>query len=191
MKSIWIAIAVLGLLAAPSLAVINVKVMADDTELTVGQITTIRVLAQGTLSGLGALGGSIVASNPSTLQTVPGTFEWTPAFGSISMLPPALGSAADGGGWGGVGSMQSIYPPDPTFAKAEFVEVARYQVQGMGMPGVVTLSFQPGKFGGFLPAETSANQALGTLTSATITVPEPLSVALLALGGLAILRRRA
>jgi hypothetical protein len=191
MKNVWMAMVVLGL-AAPGLAVINVKVVADKTALAIGDQTTIRILAEGTDSGLGALGGSILATSPSVLETVPGSFQWSPAFRSVSPLLPVVGGEAAGGGWSGFGSMQTTYPSLETFARDAFVEVASYMVRAVPGAGLsTTLSFLPGKFGGYLPAEVrtpddaSAWADLGTFQGVTLMVPEPLSVMLLMVGGLA------
>ncbi len=57
--------------------------------------------------------------------------------------------------------------------------------------GYVTLTFVPAIAGGYKPAECNKSTAIGTITPVALcVVPEPLTLALLALGGLGFVRRR-
>ena len=69
--------------------------------------------------------------------------------------------------------------------------MAHYSVEAVsGEASPVTLSFNPYKVTGFLLAEVDGTEVVGTLSGVTITVPEPASLVLLTLGGLALLRRK-
>ena len=120
MRSVLTAIVVVGLLAAPGLAELNVQVTADKTTLAIGEQVTIRILAQGSSSGLAGVAGGILASNPATLQAVAGSFQWAPAFASTVDFPQVGGSAAAGGGWSGFGSMQTGWPPGACSARTNW-----------------------------------------------------------------------
>jgi hypothetical protein len=209
MRNLLLALVVVGLLAAPSFGLINVKLVADKTSLLNGESTVVHIWGQGTQSGLFALGGyintTVVSGSADVLTTVaPMTF--TAAF-SPTMKPPVQylpGTLGVTGGWGGVtdtvnpgfGTAQTAYgfPLDPNLGLAGYVEVCRYTVKADAVPaaGVVRLEFVGKSIAGFKPVETVPTQtALGTLTWVDITVtPEPITMALLAIGGLIVARRR-
>ena len=89
----------------------------------------------------------------------------------------AFAYAGANGGWGtvgttstGVGSQQtSFLTPDPTYGKADYVELASYQVTGAA-PGVVTLTVSPASVSGFKFVETDKTAVFGTNVPVMITV---------------------
>ncbi len=199
MRYVLAVLAAVALLSVPGLGQINVTLVADSPVIGIGQQTQVHVWAQGSGGGLAALGGSVVASGDAALETVAGSFSFVPSFLSweqydpgdgSQLFPPAVGAAGVNGGWSGFGSMQTALPLDEGFARLAAVEIASYTVEGLAL-GTVSLSFVGGEFGNFMPLECNESLALGTLTGATITVvPEPVTLALLAVGGLAMVRRR-
>ncbi len=201
MRYLCMVVLLSGLLAATSWGEINVKVTADDSSLSSGQTTTIRVLAQGSAAGIASLAGSINASGTAgLLNSNAGSLAWVPAFASDNSTPPnfpkQLGAAGPNGGWSAFGSMQTNYGTmDPTYGKIDFVEVAHYTVTAMAKatsdPESVSLQFSGSRIEGFKPVETDLSTTMGSITPVTITVtPEPITLSLLALGGLVAARRR-
>jgi hypothetical protein len=189
------------------LAVVNVKVTADDTNLLNGDSTIVRIWAQGTAAGLYSLGGYIVATKVSgsldVLTSTAGSMVFDPLFNPASPFAPKPGApdAAGKGGWGdlapttaGFGTMQTGWAaPDPLLGKANYVQICHYTVVADAFPvaGVVSLGFVSKSVGGYKPQETDKTGVLGTLTPVSINVtPEPVTMALLALGGLVVARRR-
>ena len=75
MRNLVLALLVVGLLAAPSLGVVNVKITADgpvvagQVQLVQGTSTTVRIWAQGTAAGVYSLGGYIVPTSVSGART--------------------------------------------------------------------------------------------------------------------------
>lgn len=199
MPNSLVTLAMVGLLAGPSLGVVNTKLMADETLLTyAGQTTRVHILAKGTVFGLACLGGDIAAQavvttgGPVCLSADVGSFAWVPLFTSGASVPCRLGAPGAQGGWNDIGSQQTDYMMlNPDYGKAEYVEVASYTVTAVSN-GRVTLSFVGGNRGGFLPRDTDKSKTIGTATPVQILVaitPEPATIALLALGGLTIRRR--
>jgi len=190
------------------MAVINVKVTADDTWLVSGESTVVRIWAQGTVAGVYALGGYIVATwvsgDPDVLTSTALSMVFDPLFNPTFPFTPKPGApdAAGKGGWGdlvpaaaGFGTLQTGWAaPDATLGKADYVEICHYHVVADAFPlnGIVSLGFVPKTVFGFKPLETDKSvPVFGTLTPVVITVtPEPMTLALLALGGLALVRRR-
>ncbi len=170
MRSVLIALSVVGVLAAPAAGEINVKLTADSTSLQPGRTTTIRVLAQGTSAGIYSLAGNITASGtPGTLAANAGSFSWVPAFYSEGFAASVLGTPGSNGGWSSFGSIQSNFlNPDKTYAKADFVELASYTVTAQPGGGLVVLSFEGGRVGGHKPLECDGSAVLGTFTPVSI-----------------------
>lgn len=196
MRNLWVLLFV-GLLATSSSGVINIKLAADNPYISTGQSTRIRVLAQGTDAGIASVAGNITAlGTPDLLTSNTDSLAWVYAFSSDGTFAPQLGTPGASGGWAGFGSMQSITLSnpvmDPTYGKNSFVEVANYLVTATSNTGLVSLSFSKAAVLGFKPAETNESVVIGTLTPVTleVNVPEPMTLSLLALGGLLVARRR-
>ena len=185
------AVVVAGLLAAPSLGVINVKLTADNTFMNIGQTTTIRIWAQGTNAGIYSLAGNITAVSGDSLAAVPGSFLWTPEFSGLYFPFPIIGTAGVRGGWNNFWARQADWgTPNQDLGHADYIEVANYRVQCVGM-GMTTLAFSAATVNGLKPQEVDKTGVLGTLLSVQAgEVPEPVSLALLAVGVLAAARRR-
>jgi hypothetical protein len=188
------AAAVVGLLAELSFGLINVKLVADQTALAPGQTTTVHILGEAVGAGLFSLAGDVVASGtPGGLSANPGSFMWMPDFNPVPMgnLYARLGTPADNGGWIGFGSVQTERVTDYYFARDSFVELASYAVTAQTVAGSVSLTFVGRTYSGFVPLATDGTKNLGTITPVTISiVPDPATLALLAVGGLLIGRRR-
>jgi hypothetical protein len=117
------ALVVVGLLAAPSLGVIYVKLTADDTELLNGESMIVRVWARGTAAGVFSIGGYIVptwrSGYPDVLTSKADSMTFDPLFNPPSeyIAPkPGAPDAAGKGGWGdlfpstaGFGTMQTAW----------------------------------------------------------------------------------
>jgi hypothetical protein len=185
------ALVVAGLLAAPSLGVVNVKLTADDTYMIIGSSTTIRIWAQGTQAGIFSLAGNITPISGNSLSAVPGSFCWTAAFTPWVLFFPINGPAGVRGGWSNFGSQQTDWgTPNASCGKADYVEVANYTVQCVSM-GMTTLAFSAANVSGYKPLECDKTGVLGTLLPVQAgEVPEPVSLALLAVGVLAGIWRR-
>jgi hypothetical protein len=187
------ALVVVGLLAAPSLGVINVKLTADQPLMNIGQSTTIRIWAQGTVAGIYSLAGSITAVSGDSLAAVPGSIQWAPEFvDRMLYFPfPIIGTAGVHGGWNDFWARQPDWgTPNPDLGRADYIEVGNYTVQCVGT-GMTTLAFSGATVNGLKPLEVDKTGVLGTLLSVQVEgVPEPVSLALLAVGVLAAARRR-
>jgi hypothetical protein len=178
MRSVWIALSVAGLVAAPAAGLINVKLTADTTALQPGDTTTIRILAQGTSAGIYSLAGNIIAGGtPATLVANAGSFAWVPAFFKAGFPASVLGTPGSNGGWTAFGSLQANYlSPDTNYGKADYVELASYTVTAQPGNGLVVLSFEGGRVGGHKPLECDLGTAIGTLTPVSIGVGSALTV---------------
>jgi hypothetical protein len=205
MRNLLIALLVVGFLAAPSFGVVNVKVVADQPVLNVGQSTTVRILAQGTVNGVYSLGGYISAAGAQDVLTSVGAMSFDPLFSPTGLFTPKAptgGTNYGKGGWGdatpttsGFGTQQTSWDvPNANLGKADYVQVAWYTVTAdaaVASPQSVTLSFVSKSVSGYKPLETDKTGVLGTITNASIqVVPEPVTMALLAIGGLLVARRR-
>lgn len=192
MRNLLTALVVVGLLAAPSLGVINVKITADETNLTPGATTTVRIWGQGTDAGLYSLAGDVVASGDAgVLTSTAGSLAFSPLFHPTSLFAPNPGAAGANGGWNGFGTMQTTWDtPNPDLGRDDYIEVASYTVAA-GNQGTVSLSFVAQSISGYKPVETNKALTLGAVTPVAINVvPEPVTMALLAIGGLVAVRRR-
>ncbi len=197
MRSLWTSLVAILLLAGPSLGVINVSLSGSGTlvvnaiTINPGDTATIYVWAQGTVAGLYSLGGNTVASgDDGTLATNAGSGVWIPLMTPGAPFVTMNGVPGPNGGMTQFGSETTYYlNPDEFFAKAALVQVYNYTVTAQPNPGpgnkVVTLTFTRGTYGGYKPCETDKTTTMGTITGMTITVtPEPVTLALLAVGGL-------
>ena len=190
MRTLVMAVVALGLLAAPSLGVLYIKVVADKTNLVPGESTTIRVLAQGTAYGVFSLGGYIsTIGTTDVLTTTAGSIVFSPLFSPTDMLHPMAstpGANGTWGGWGdyangsltsGIGSMQTDYhSPNVTIGRSDYVEICHYTVvaDAVLVADSVTLRFVAKNVYGYRPMECNKNDIVGGLADAVITVvPEP------------------
>jgi hypothetical protein len=200
MRTLMMTLLVIGLLGPPSLGVINVKLTADGPDwggvvaAMPGQTTMVHVWAQGTVSGIYSLAGDIVASGPGLAISNVGSLDFTPEFNPTTLFFPTRGTPGPNGGWVGFGSVRTDWGyPDANYGLTDYIEVCRYTLT-VGLPwtwGPVTLTFAAKTVSGYKPLETDKTGVLGTISPLTLTViPEPLTLALLALGGLVGLRRR-
>ena len=193
MRTILMTLVVVGLLVAPSFGAIDVTVSSNKASILVGETAVITLSAKSTTAGIvgiASMGGNINAAGVGDLSSA--GFAWVPFFNSPAPFPAVVGGSLVKGGWGPFGSQQTSYlPADPTFGDGAMVTLATYTVTGVS-PGLVTLSFLKATVGGFKPAETSKAIIMGVSTAGTVlvTIPEPATMVLLALGGLLAARRR-
>lgn len=205
MQRLLMALVIVGLLAAPGMAVVNVKLVADKPVLAPGETTVVRIFAQGTSAGLFSLGGYISATGNQDVLTSIGNMSFSGPYHPIDLFFPKDYPDTDNyskGGYGdatpansGFGTQQTDWGiPNSELGKAEYVEVCYYTVIADVTPATpqsVTLHFNAKTVGGYKPLEVDMTGVLGTITDAVITVtPEPMTIALLALGTVAAIRRR-
>ena len=194
MRNLCMVLSLVGLLASLSPGAINIKLTADAPLLSTGQTTTVRILAQGTAAGIASVAGNINAlGTTGLLNSDAGSLAWVPAFASGVDFPKQVGTAGTNGGWNAFGSQQTNYlAMDPNYGKTGFVEVASYTVTATSGVGQVSLSFLDGRVTGFKCVETDESSVMNTPAQVIIgvNVPEPLTISLLALGGLVAARRR-
>lgn len=193
MRNLLMALVVVALVAAPAMASVSVRLVWDGGDIWIGQTATVSIQMQGSTKSPGQLGGDIHAFSVDGGRVVSSNFAWVPQF--TAPYSPLSGAALSDGGWGGFGSMQPI-PNDRTVGLApNWWTVATFTVTGAQM-GYVTLAITPAYTGGFGPCKSIANptidSTIGTLTPVVISVgiPEPVSLVLLAVGGLFAARRR-
>ncbi len=189
MRSFVMVLVVVGLLAAPSLGLVNVRIVPSQTQLNVGEQTVVAIEVGTGEVGVGvyALSGSVIPSAAGVLANV-GDLTFDPAYRAAPSFPYTVGTAGNGG-VAGFGSVRTGATTTDDHGDLEWVPFATYTVVGASL-GTVELNFVEGLYGGWLPLDSNGN-GLGTVTSGTITVvPEPTTMALLALGGLLIARRR-
>jgi hypothetical protein len=189
MRSGMTALLAVCLLAGPVLGIINVTVSADGSvvdgkvQLANGETTTIRISVQS--GDLIMFAGDVKPTGTlDLLNSNPGSFAWVPGwdgFGSTVGTPGANGE------WDGFAASWGYF--DAAWPAGQ---IASYTVTaGPTGTGDVTLAFAARTINGIKPAEGNKATVLGTLTPVTIHVaPEPVTLALLALGGLMLSRRR-
>jgi hypothetical protein len=194
MRTVLMTLAVVGLLAVPSLGVINVELVPDKAVLAYGESTIIHIMAQGTSSGILSLAGDVVANpaDPILLTSNPGSGGFPPAFNPPMPFAPKVGSPGPNGGWVNWGTQRTDWiAPDPTFGMTEYVEIFHYSITATAPgPGDVHLSITLKTVGAYKPLEVDKTGVIGMLKGTTIHVPEPMTMALLALGGVIAVRRR-
>jgi hypothetical protein len=193
MRNLLLALLVVGLLAAPSLAVVNVSLAASPNPIAIGETAVITLSGQGTAAGLFSLGGNVTASSGDggALSAVAASSAWVVEFAPTFGLTPNKGVAGVGGGWSTFGSEQTSYlTPDANYGKAAPVAVFSYKVTGV-TAGHVTLHFAPATVSGYKCIETDKTGVMGQVSDVVVTItPEPVTMALLAIGGLLVARRR-
>lgn len=175
-------LALSGLPALPCLAAVDIELVPDDPSIQVGQITTVHLLARGTVGGIASAAGYVQAttSDGGGLSAIAGSFAWAGdprRFVSSSPFPTALGQPGANGGWGtvgnrstGFGSMQANYMAvDKTFGLGNYVELATYRVSGTAV-GHVTLAICPDRIKGFRFVETTLAPVFGQNADATISI---------------------
>ena len=187
------AVAAVLLAALPAFAVVDVAVVPDSATLVPGESTMVRLMAQAHDAGVLGIAGDVVASVPGVLASVDGSLAFTEAFPGAAppFLGPELGAVGPDGGWVDLGTSQNTLALDDSLGNGAWVEVGSYEVVAVA-PGEVALRFAPHKVAGYFGTiDTNQDQTTGQLVDAVITVvPEPASLALLALGGLVAIRRR-
>lgn len=199
MRRVMLVLVVIGLLAAPGSTAIFVKITADGpivdgkVQLDNGASTTIRVYGMGTDSGLYSIGGSVqaVPTDPPLLTSV-GPMVFTPEFNPSGLFNPIYGTPGLNGGWNEFGTCQTNWGvPDPIIARYDYAEICNYTVTAAPTgSGDVTLFFSAATVGGYKLIEVNKTASFGTFIPVTIhVVPEPVTLALLTLGALAVVRR--
>lgn len=190
MRNQLMALVVVALAAAQSTASVSVRLVSDKSCLAISETATISIQMQGTTKSPGQLGGDIHVSGPGTV--VLSNFAWVPQF--TGPIAPSSGYALADGGWGGFGSGQAIPTSGTVGLAPSWWTVATFTVTCPGLE-YVTLSITPAYYAGYGPCKSIAgpivDSTIGTLTPVVIAgLPEPVSLALLAVGGLIVARRR-
>lgn len=171
MKSLWMATAMVGLVAASSLGVVSVQIVSDKSTLNLGEtaVITIKVKAPAGV-GVSALAGSINASGPGLTAS---GFAFASAFNRpAGEYMSVLGAAGANGGWASFGSGQNaqlMNNTTATYGANTWVNFATYTVTGAYGGDSVTLSFAPAEVGGFLLVSTDKDETLGTNASVTLS----------------------
>ncbi len=183
------AVLMTGVLAGTSLGVVNVRLVADDWHVWPGQETTIHIQVSTCEPGLGvySLAGDVIASWP-LLTTVRGSFAFAPEFAASVAFPRFYGEPGVGGGWAGFGSCRTGVMTVDSYGE-DWVDFASYKVVCTAL-GCTTLTFIPKEAGGWMPLDGDGG-GIGWIVGVSLCVlPEPATAALLALGGVALMRRR-
>jgi hypothetical protein len=189
MRSGITALVAVCMLAGPVLGIINVTVSADGpvvdgkVQLANGTTTSIRISVQS--EDLIMFAGDVTATGtPDLLNTNQGSFTWVPGWDGFGSK---VGTPGANGEWDGFASSWGMF--GTSFLSGQ---IASYTVTaGPTGTGDVTLAFAARTINGVKPMEGSKASVLGVLTPVTIHVtPEPATMIMLALGGLALVRRR-
>ena len=211
MRTLVMALVVVGLLAAPSLGMIYFKLTVDGpvvgqvnigdsygdlVRVATGATTTIHLWGMGTTLGLFAFAGSVVAgaSDPMLLTTNASSMVFSPLYNPSAPFPPKPGTAGSNGGRDNFGSQQTDWGnPRADLGRTAYIELCSYTVTATSSDfGIVNLRFVPGTVSGYKPIETDKSSVLcPTIALVGIQViPEPMTLTLLALASLVVVRRR-
>jgi hypothetical protein len=190
-KSLLVVLLGVGLLAAPTFGTITAQITVDDPVIGLGETTTgyLWVGAVGQTQG--------IQSVSVTLDVAPG--------GVISLsdvafqapltddLPQYLGTPLPDGGLDDVAAADSVFSPTTDWATDAMQVALTFTVSGDGL-GLATINVlndnDPSGYLGIVDYGFNAGDN-ADYTGATVeVVPEPASLALLALGGIAAIRRR-
>ena len=194
-------LAVVALIAAPAFGAISMRVLVDgspNAELQVGSTGTVSVeVTCDSGAGVLAAGGSVYGDVPG-LESIPSSIE--PGFGWWPWPPPPPpfewwhpGWPGPNGGWECFGVSQNpLIPPDPSIGNGVWLELVRYRVDVVGdVCTYITLRPEMNTDPRILCTDTNGNVDIGAEIGAAVhIIPEPASLALLALGGAAAVRRR-
>jgi hypothetical protein len=206
MRNLLMALVVVGLLVAPSFAAptLNVQILANgqaSASVLPGTAVamTLQVKGDGTSPALGVadVAGSIVANVAGGM--VSSGFAFAPAWtGTFADTQNYLGTPGANGGWDNFGVTQNTALADsntPTYGQGVFVNLASWTV--VAGSKTTTFSFVPDDNFDFGPlynalvgVDASTGMVFNLIPASIVVVPEPVTMALLALGGLVIARRR-
>lgn len=200
MRNLVIAALVAAVCAVPAMGTLTAKVVAP-AELQFGEVGTVEVWVRGDTKGVWTVAGSVVASGDVVLSANAGSLAFDAAFpGNSTFLigvggTPALGTPGANGGWDVFVTSQGTFPANNNIGKADFAKALTYTVTAGDVAGTANLTFVdlPLNVNGMATGGGSLaiDRAWGEITGASITVvPEPMTMALLALGGLFVARRR-
>jgi hypothetical protein len=209
MRTLLMTLVAAALLAAPVAARIDFRFVPDRLLLTPWDSSTVyleaRVETQATCPtkparGIGIVSGKV--SNSAWGASVTG-LSWVPQFAGNTVSPPTIGASDGAGGWTNFAATQKV-PNDPNLGLLKWDKVLALTVQAGWGWGYLRLTFVStptlNPLTGMARGTSSLNlggipatfdTTIGTITPCTIeVVPEPATLAILALGGLFIARRR-
>ncbi len=188
---------IVSLVAGPGYGTVMLWVDSTASSIPVGGTATVSLLAETTTGGVYSVGGYVVPSSQGVLANSNLWFNGgMGAFDGQDTPDMINGAWLPSNGNCGVNAWQDS-PYNTSLGNISYgpVTVVTYTVTGVA-PGTATLSWHdngPGPIYGLVwTRDTSGKSNGGTAVgSATITVtPEPVSLALLAVGGLVLVRRR-
>lgn len=205
MRNLLWTFAVLSVAAAPVMGTINVRLVPANATLDPNGVlfpatTTVALQFNLDTKAIGIVAGNITDSNKAAAAATGLT--WIAQFANNATSPAQTGASDGNGGWAGFAGTQMV-PNDTTLGLNQWSTVLTLSVGALA-PGASEFTFvnvpvlNPAtgqnratsslSLGG-IPAKFDTT--IGTITPCTINVvPEPVSLALLAIGGLVIARRR-